>query len=66
MPKMKTKKCILRRFKVTANGKVLRRKAGKSHRMATFTAKRVRQLRREAEVVPGVRAKKVKRAMQVG
>lgn len=65
MPKMKTKKCVLRRFKVTANGKVLRRKAGKSHRMATFTAKRVRQLRREAEV-PGVRAKKVKRAMQVG
>jgi large subunit ribosomal protein L35 len=62
---MKTRKCLLRRFKVTGTGKVLRHKAGKSHRMCTFTGKRVRQLRREAQV-PTVRAKKIKRALQLG
>ncbi|MBX9770775.1 MAG: 50S ribosomal protein L35 [Candidatus Obscuribacterales bacterium] len=65
MPKMKTRKCLLRRFKVTGTGKVLRHKAGKSHRMCTFTGKRVRQLRREAQV-PTIRAKKIKRALLLG
>lgn len=65
MPKMKTKKCLLRRFKVTGTGKVLRHKTGKSHRMVTFTGKRVRQLRREMPLSP-VRAKKVLRALQQG
>jgi large subunit ribosomal protein L35 len=62
---MKTRKCLLRRFKVTGTGKVVRNKAGKSHRMCTFTGKRVRQLRREAQV-PTIRAKKIKRALGLG
>jgi len=65
MPKMKTRKCLLRRFKVTGTGKVLRHQTGKSHRMCTFTGKRVRQLRREV-ALPRIRAKKILRALQQG
>lgn len=64
MPKMKTRKCLLFRFKVTGTGKVIRRKCGKSHRMVSFTGKRVRQLRRTT-LLTGVRAKKILRGMQV-
>lgn len=65
MPKMKTRKCLLRRFKITGTGKVLRWKGNKSHCMVGFSGKRVRQLRGTAEVT-GPRAKKIKRALQVG
>ena len=65
MPKMKTKKCLLKRFKVTATGKVMRHKCGKSHRMVSFTGKRVRQLRGKTQVT-GRMAKKIRRGMQKG
>ena len=65
MPKMKTKKALTKRFKVTGTGKVMRRKCGKSHRMVSFTGKRVRQLRGTAQVT-GLRAKKIKRLMGKG
>jgi len=45
MPKMKTYKGIAKRFKVTANGKLKRRQAGKKHLLSHKTAKRKRQLR---------------------
>lgn len=63
MPKMKTKKSAMKRFKVTGTGKVIRHKCNKSHRMVSFTGKRVRQLRGTA-LVTGRRAKKLIRAMQ--
>ncbi|QDU59460.1 50S ribosomal protein L35 [Planctomycetes bacterium Pan216] len=63
MPKMKTNKSLTKRFKVTGTGKVVRHKCGKSHRMVSFTGKRVRQLRRTT-TVGGLRAKKILRAMQ--
>jgi large subunit ribosomal protein L35 len=50
MPKMKTKKSLVKRFKVTGTGKVMRKMCGKSHRMVSFTGKRVRQLRRGKQV----------------
>lgn len=65
MPKMKTNKSLMKRFKVTGTGKVLRHKCGKSHRMVSFTGKRVRQLRGTA-IVEGLRAKKILRGMQQG
>lgn len=65
MPKMKTKKCLLKRFKVTGTGKVMRQKSGKSHRMVSFTGKRVRQLRGKSQVT-GSLAKKIRRGMQAG
>ncbi|HVJ80768.1 MAG TPA: 50S ribosomal protein L35 [Planctomycetia bacterium] len=62
MPKMKTKKSLTRRFKVTATGKVIRKMCGKSHLMVSFTGKRVRQLRR-TKVVKNALAKRIKRGL---
>ena len=46
MPKMKTRKSISKRFRVTATGKLKRRKAGKKHLLSHKAPKRKRQLRR--------------------
>lgn len=50
MPKMKTHKSTARRFKVTAGGKLMRTKIGKSHLRRKKT-KRVRRLFDEYMVV---------------
>jgi large subunit ribosomal protein L35 len=42
---IKTRKAVAKRFKITANGKVLRPHAGKRHLMSTKNAKRRRTLR---------------------
>jgi len=46
MPKMKTRKGIAKRFKVTKRRKILRRKGGKGHLLTVKTKKRKRALRR--------------------
>ncbi len=46
MPKMKTNKAALKRFRVTKNGKVKRKGAFTSHLMSSRTTKRKRSLRR--------------------
>jgi large subunit ribosomal protein L35 len=46
MPKQKTNKSAKKRFRITKKGRVKRWKAGKSHRMGTFSQKRVRKLRK--------------------
>lgn len=53
MPKMKTRKAVASRFKVTATGKLLRRRPGKRHILTKKTAKRKRQLRNPALVSEG-------------
>ncbi|TXI35958.1 MAG: 50S ribosomal protein L35 [Nitrosomonas sp.] len=53
MPKMKTRKAVAARFKVTATGKLLRRRPGKRHILTKKTAKRKRQLRTSALVADG-------------
>src|SRR4029077_12622358 len=45
MPKMKTHKGSKKRFRVTANGKLKRRQAGKKHLLSGKTGKRKRHLR---------------------
>ena len=65
MPKMKTNKSAKKRFKVTANGKVKRARAGKRHLNSGKTGKRKRQLRGHA-VETGVIAKKYIRALLGG
>ena len=45
MPKMKTKSSAKKRFKVTANGKVLTAQAGKRHGMIKRTRKFIRNAR---------------------
>lgn len=47
MPKQKTHKASSKRFRVTKNGKVLRRRAGKSHLMSGKGGKRRRALKRK-------------------
>lgn len=50
MPKMKTKKAVAAKFKVTGTGKLIRRQAGKRHILTKKTAKRKRQLGKPALV----------------
>ena len=48
MPKQKTHKGLSKRVKVTANGKVKHKKAGRGHLMSTKNAKRRRRLSNSA------------------
>jgi len=45
MPKMKTKKCAVKRMKMSANGKVMRSQGGKAHLNNGKTRARKRALR---------------------
>lgn len=47
MPKLKTIKAIAKRFKVTKNGKILKRVAGQGHFNARETGKETRNKRRD-------------------
>ncbi len=48
MPKLKTKRTLAKRVKLTKHGKILRRRTGKSHLLTGMTRKRKRMLRRSA------------------
>lgn len=50
MPKMKTHKGSAKRFKLTGNGKIRRRKAYSNHLFISKTPKQKRNLRRSALV----------------
>jgi len=50
MPKMKTKKSVAKRFKVTGSGKLKRAKAFKSHILTKKSSKTKRNLRQTAYV----------------
>ena len=63
MPKQKTKKAVSKRFKLTKNGKVIRRHQMTGHFMCAKTSKRRRALRRTA-VVPGKIAENLAKLMQ--
>jgi len=60
MPKMKTRKGIAKRFKVTKRRKILRRKGGKGHLLSVKTKKRKRALRRATLVSKHERKKILK------
>ena len=64
MPKMKTKKALVARFKVTATGKLKRARPGRRHILTKKTPKRKRQLSRPALVDEGF-VKMYKRLMCV-
>jgi large subunit ribosomal protein L35 len=51
--KMKTNRSAAKRFKVTATGKVLHKKSGKSHLLRKKSRKRKRQLGQYKEVFKG-------------
>lgn len=58
----KTKKSIVKRFKVTASGKLLRRSPGKRHLLRSKSVKQKRAAGHDKSVTPGVGAN-MKRAM---
>jgi len=53
MPKLKTKKAVMKRFKKTATGKFVRRKAFKSHILEKKSEKRKRSLCQKAVSTKG-------------
>jgi large subunit ribosomal protein L35 len=46
MPKLKTKKGVVKRFKLTKKGKIKYKPCGKSHLLSSKTTKRIRHLRK--------------------
>ncbi len=60
MPKMKSNRGAMKRFRVTASGKIKRHKAYHSHILTKKSAKRKRNLRKES-MVSEADAKRVKR-----
>ena len=64
MPKMKTNKAAAKRFRVTGTGKVMRRKAYKSHILTKKNADRKRQLGQPA-LVDGTNLKTVKKLLGI-
>ena len=62
MPKIKTRKSITKRFRVTARGKLVRRRAFRRHLKAGKSSRRLRSLGRP-KTVTGVYAKKLGKAM---
>jgi len=60
MPKFKTRKSITKRFKITKQGKVLRRPTGLDHYLAKKSGKKGRESRKWIEVSKA-EAKKIKK-----
>ena len=56
MPKMKTHSATKKRFKISATGKVMFKKSGRSHLLSCKNAKRLRSLRRKGILPAGVEA----------
>ena len=50
MPKMKTRRSVKKKFKVTGSGKILRRPAMRSHNLEAKSSKRKRGFRKEREL----------------
>ncbi len=62
MPKLKTRKSITKRFKITKTGKILRRPCGLDHCRAKKSGKKIRQSRKMVKVSKP-EAKKIKRIL---
>ena len=65
MPKLKTRKAVAKRFKITKRGKILRMKAGRSHILTKKTRARKRRLRKRA-LVSSTFLKRIKRQLPYG
>jgi large subunit ribosomal protein L35 len=64
MPKLKTHRGAEKRFKVTGTGKILRRKANKSHILTGKPSKRTRKLRQPA-LVAGNQLSSIKKLLNI-
>jgi large subunit ribosomal protein L35 len=64
MPKMRTDRGAKARFKVTGSGKLMRRRAFRSHLLEKKSSRRTRRLGRETEVTGGD-ARQVRRLLGI-
>ena len=64
MPKMKTHRGAAARFKITGTGKIIRRKANRSHLLEKKSSVRTRRLGRDVEIAPADR-KRVRRILGI-
>ena len=65
MPKIKTRKGAVKRFKITAGGKIRRGKAYKNHLLTSKNRKRKRRLR-QASLVTSADSGRVRRQLVKG
>jgi len=63
MPKQKTKKSLIKRFRVTRSGKVMRRQSFKGHLNVKKSSKRLRRLSKTIKM-RGYFAKKIKKFLR--
>jgi large subunit ribosomal protein L35 len=66
MAKLKTKKGVAKRFKLTKKGKIKYYAGGKSHLQTNKDAKRVRKLRKARIIINKKEAKYLKRMLAYG
>jgi large subunit ribosomal protein L35 len=60
VPKLKTHKSTAKRFKITATGKLMHTKVGKSHLRRRKSKRNKRQFDRREEVIGADRTKRIK------
>ena len=65
MPKMKTHRGAAKRFKLTASGKIVRRRSLKQHILTSKTTKRKRRLR-QPDLISAADMRKVQRLLPNG
>lgn len=65
MPKLKTKKAVRKRFKITKRGKVLKPQAFRRHLMGDKSSSRKRELRR-SQLVDPTQVAMIKRCLPYG
>jgi large subunit ribosomal protein L35 len=66
MPKLKNKKGVAKRFKLTKTGKIKYMAGGKSHLLSHKKTKRIRRLRRASIIAGRKEAKYLKRMLPYG
>ena len=64
MPKQKTRKSVIKRFKITKNGKIMRRHNFSRHLRATKSKSKKRAQKRPAQVT-GFYANKLRKALGI-
>jgi large subunit ribosomal protein L35 len=62
MPKMKTRKTVTKRIKVTASGKFLKRMPGRGHLLSNKTGKQIRR-GRKTTIMPKGYNKQIRRML---
>ena len=65
MPKLKTKKGVAKRFKITKSGRVKKHSANRGHLLSKKSSKRKRKLRRSSYLT-NTEAKKIRRMLPYG